>query len=169
MVEEYRERLFRVALGFLGKGVEAEEVALETFVQVFRHLGQFRGESSFYTWICRICVNLCLRRREQLSQVQERESSSGVEVEPVDTRTPEDELVQRKQVTQLRAALRALRALPKEYRAVLVLREMNSLSYEEIAEVLGLPMGTVKSRVHRGRMLLKDRLREYFREVRNAP
>lgn len=166
MVEEYRERLFRVALGFLGNGVEAEEVAQETFVQVFRHLGQFRGDSSFYTWICRICANLCLRRREQLSQVQEHESSSEVEVEPVDTRTPEDELVQREQVTQLRAALRAL---PKEYRAVLVLREMNSLSYEEIAEVLGLPMGTVKSRVHRGRMLLKDRLSGYFQGVRNAP
>lgn len=166
MVEEYRERLFRVALGFLGKGIEAEEVAQETFVQVFRHLGQFRGESSFYTWICRICVNLCLRRREQLSQVQERESSSEPEVEPVDTRTPEDELVQREQVTLLRAALHAL---PKEYRAVLVLREMNSLSYEEIAEVLGLPVGTVKSRVHRGRMLLKDRLSGYFQGVRNAP
>lgn len=166
MVEEYRERLFRVALGFLGNGVEAEEIAQETFVQVFRHLGQFRGESSFYTWICRICVNLCLRRREQLRQVQERESSSEVEVEPVDTRTPEDELAQREQVTQLWAALRAL---PKEYRAVLVLREMNSLSYEEIAEVLGLPMGTVKSRVHRGRLLLKDRLRGYFQGERDAP
>jgi RNA polymerase sigma-70 factor (ECF subfamily) len=165
LVEEYRERLFRVALGFLGNGVEAEEVAQETFVQVFRHLGQFRGESSFYTWICRICVNLCLRRREQLSQAQVRESSE-VEVEPVDTQTPEDELVQREQAAQLR---RALRALPREYRTALVLREVNSLSYEEIAEVLGLPMGTVKSRVHRGRMLLKDRLSGYFQGVRNAP
>lgn len=171
LIEQHRERLFRVALSLLGNPSEAEEAAQETFVQIFRHLERFRGGSSLYTWACRICINLCLRRKERAGRSQKREFSlNDVEIPDriealIEAETPEDELVRKELAGYIR---QEMRTLPEDYQAVLVLREMDGLSYEKIAESLGISMGTVKSRVHRGRLLLKERLKEFIHGGKDA-
>ncbi|MFA6109263.1 MAG: sigma-70 family RNA polymerase sigma factor [Candidatus Latescibacterota bacterium] len=165
LIGQYRERLFRVAMGLLGHPSEAEEATQETFVQVFRHLAGFQGGSSLYTWACRICINLCLRRRERVRRTQQREvsldSDEGIKRAAVvpGTPTPEDALLEEELSSHLH---QALRRLPIEFQAALVLREIDGLSYEEIAQALGVSLGTVKSRVHRGRLILKERVKEYL-------
>ena len=171
LIEQYKERLFRVALGFLGDETEAEEATQETFVRMFRYLDQFHGGSSLYTWACRICINLCLRSRQRTSRHREREVSlDEIEVRDFVTAvagpaTPEDKLLQQELVQYIH---QELRHLPKEYQTVLILRELDELSYKEIAHVLGISVGTVKSRVHRGRLLLKERLSSYIDGVKHA-
>lgn len=171
MIEQHRERLFRVALGLLGEATEAEEATQETFVQVFHRLESFRAGSSLYTWACRICINLCLRRRERRQATRQRELSLDDVEHPdrlealVRGTSPEDDLLRGELADHVREQLRAL---PDEYQGVLVLREIDGLSYEEIAQALGIGIGTVKSRVHRGRSLLRNRLADYVYGVNHA-
>ena len=140
-------------------------------MRIFRHLTAFRGESSLYTWACRVCIHLCLRRKEGIEQSRARLISlDGMEAPDqiealAQGANPEEEFLESELADYLR---RELRRLPEEYQAVLVLREIDGLSYEEIAETLGVTMGTVKSRVHRGRSLLKKRLKNYIYGARNA-
>ncbi len=171
LLEQHKERLFQMAVGMLGDESEAEEATQETFVRIFRHLAGFRGGSSLYTWACRICINLCLRRQEHTRKSRARQVSlDGMEATDriemlVQGETPEDELLERELAGYLR---QELRSLPEKLQATLVLRKIDGLSYEEIAEVLGISLGTVKSRVHRARSLLKERLKDYIYGARNA-
>lgn len=133
----------------------AEDVAQEAFLRAYRALGQFRGQSSFRTWLYQIATNVArtqsARRRDRNEQ-QEPES-------PYERDRPSEEHVERRIIAhdQLR---RALQALPDDWREALVLRDIEGLDYKEIAEVLGIPMGTVESRIFRGRQRLKAALME---------
>jgi RNA polymerase sigma-70 factor, ECF subfamily len=167
LVEAYEQRVFRLVHRMLGRRDEAEDMAQEVFVQVFKAVGTFRGESKISTWIYRIAVNLCKNRIKYLSR---RHEGSQQELEPIAERAP---LSQAKGVTfgdvarpdhmvegfQLELIVkRCIGEIEPDFREVLVLRDVEDLSYEEIAEITGLADGTVKSRIHRARGMLKQKV-----------
>jgi len=154
-----QHRVFGVALRMLGSRAEAEEVAQETFLRAHRALGAFRGEAKLSTWLYGIASRLCLNRlasgerrlRREDPEVLERVASAGAD--------PADELER----GETQAALhRAIAELGEERRLVVLLRDVEGLSYEEIAEALGLELGTVRSRLHRARMDLKEKLERFL-------
>lgn len=163
LVRKYQDRLFSTLAHCIGSREEAEDVAQEAFVQAFTKLSSFRGQSAFYTWLYRIAFNIRVSRRRKkrpvLSVDQSREST-GDEPESLEE-APSERLQRQERAAQVRAALAAL---GEEYRTVLVLREIEGCRYEAISEVLGLPIGTVRSRLHRGRMQLRDLLRGILQE-----
>jgi RNA polymerase sigma-70 factor (ECF subfamily) len=167
LVEAYQGRVFRLVLRMLGRRDEAEDMAQEVFVQVFKAVGQFRGESKLSTWIYRIAVNLCKNRTKYLAR---RHSDAQDELEPVAERAAlsqakgvthsdvarPDHMVEGFQVEKIVQV--CMTELDPDFREVLVLRDVEDLSYEEIAEITGLADGTVKSRIHRARAMLKNRV-----------
>ena len=142
---------------------EAEDVAQEAFVQAFVKLSSFRRNSAFYTWLYRIAFNTSIsrsrRKRPELSVDRAREEAG---VEPMDNlEEPTDRLLRQERAEQVQ---QALTALSEEHRAVLVLREMDGLCYDEIADVLDMPVGTVRSRLHRARLHMREELEEILGE-----
>ena len=160
----YERRVFALVFRMLGRRDEAEDTAQEVFVQVFKAIDQFRGDSKLSTWIFRIAVNLCKNRSKYLSR---RHAGETDDVDAMLDRVPlaaakgvsvggvsrPDEIVEGKQLEAV--VKRAILALDPEFREALVLRDVEDLSYEEIAAITGLPDGTVKSRIHRARTQLK--------------
>jgi len=149
----------------LGNRAEAEDLTQEVFVQVFKAIGTFRGESKLSTWIYRIAVNLCKNRtkylrvrhtdeQDQLEDVAERVPLGDVRKANVGHVERPDEMVAGKQVEQIVA--QAINEIEETFRECLVLRDVEELSYEEIGEITGLPPGTVKSRISRARTQLKE-------------
>jgi RNA polymerase sigma-70 factor (ECF subfamily) len=164
LVQAYEQRVFRLLLRMLGRRDEAEDMAQEVFVQVFKAISTFRGDSRLGTWIYRIAVNLCKNRMKYLSR---RHTSEQDELEPAAERLPltegkgvtlgetsrPDQLVEGFQLERVVQA--CIAELDPDFREVLVLRDVEDLTYEELCEVTGLPEGTVKSRLHRARGMLK--------------
>ena len=153
-----------MALRLLGDATEAEEAVQETFVEILRSLPSYRGQSAFATWATRICANVSLRRRERRRRAQSvvRPAAEGdVDGAPASgearPETPEAQTERRELAGFVHAALDRL---PEAFRAALVLRELEGMAYGQVAAALGTAVGTAKSRVHRGRMMLKDLLRE---------
>ncbi len=154
-----QDRVYTLCLRMTGDREDALDLAQETFLNAWRGLPSFQGNSSFATWVYRLASNACidfLRRRKRRQQGESSHSLDDEETplpEPVDPRgTPEEELERR----ELRRAVeRGLQALPERHRQVLVMRELSGLSYQEIAAVLELDLGTVKSRIARARLALK--------------
>lgn len=142
----------------------AIDLAQETFIRVFRYADRYRGDYQFSTWLYRIATNLAideLRRRERKNRFSLHHmvglfQSDGKPLPIPDTRpTPERALDSKEKLAKLRAAIDSL---PQKYRLPLLLRETEDLSYEEICDVLGISPGTVKSRIHRAKLLLRDKL-----------
>lgn len=131
----------------------AEDVAQEAFLRAFRSLGQFRGQSTFKTWLYQIATNVA---RTQVARRRDRKEEQEPETRPD---MPSGENVERRVIAhdQLR---RALAELPDDWREAVILRDIEGLEYREIADVLGIPMGTVESRIFRGRQRLKAALQE---------
>lgn len=170
LVIRYQRRVERL-IGRMVRDVDlVQDIAQETFVRAYRALGQFRGDAQFYTWLYRIAVNtakkqlLELKRdplvfHSQLSSGEEDETSS-FEREPntqmADAETPEAVLASKEIVQAVNAALQAL---PEELRMAITLREMEGLSYEEIAQTLQCPIGTVRSRIFRAREAISLRIK----------
>lgn len=155
LVIAYQHRVFGVALRMLGSRAEAEEVAQEAFLRVHRSIAGFRGDAALSTWLYAITSRLCLNR---LALGERKMSRQGEEtlVRLSDDRDNPTTAFERR---ELAAALhRAVAELADDRRIVVVLRDFEGLSYEEIAEALELEVGTVKSRLHRARMDLKDKL-----------
>ena len=167
IVERYKGRAYGVALGILGDPDEALDVVQEGFVKAYYGLKDFRFGSSFYTWLYRMLVNLAIDRKRSQARRGTVPLDEGVRVdEDPDfehlsvARTPEEVLQDR----QLGDALtRAIGALPDHHRTVILLREVEGLSYEEIAEAMKCSVGTVMSRLHYARAKLRETLRP-FRE-----
>ena len=159
LVLKYQDRLFTALAHAIGCVEEARDVAQEAFVQAFVKLETFQRQSSFYTWLYRIAFNAAVSRtRKKRPQTSLDERREAVGLEPTDPRDegPTDVLERRERVTQVR---NALDALPTDYRTVLVLREIDGCDYEQISEILDVPVGTVRSRLHRARLQLKDQLK----------
>jgi RNA polymerase sigma-70 factor (ECF subfamily) len=157
LVRRHQRYVFNLAYRVLDDYAEAEEVAQEAFVRVWRGLPGFRGQAQFTTWLYRIVYNLCLNRlpglRRELLQIEPLE-----EVLVSSDPSPPELFAAR----ELSAFLHAqLDRLPEKYRMVLTLRYLQHLSYAEIAAALELPMGTVQTHLHRARRLLRERLRRW--------
>ncbi len=154
----YQHRVFSIALRMLGDRAEAEEVAQEVFLRVHRSIRDFRGEAKLSTWLYAITSRLCLNRLRSGA----RAPRAG-ETELLSVADPGPNPGATLEASELEAALhRAIAGLDDEHRIVIVLRDLHGLSYEEIAEALALPLGTVRSRLHRGRMELRTRLEPFF-------
>ena len=159
LVRTHQHRLFGVALRMLGNAAEAEEVAQEAFLRAHRSLADFRGEAKLSTWLYAIASRLCLNR---LSQSERRLGRQGEEtlLHLPHAGAGPDAALER---GELEAALhRAIAELPDERRIVVVLRDLEGLTYEEIAAALGLELGTVRSRLHRARADLRGKLERFL-------
>lgn len=154
LVNRFSARLYNAMLHVTGVHDDAEEVVQETFVQAFIKLDTFQGQSQFFTWLYRIAFNNTLsrhrRRRPDVSLEASRENS-GTDPED-DVEQPDASILRQERIALVH---RALHLLTDEHRIILVLREMQDLSYEEIAEVVGINLGTVRSRLSRARGQLK--------------
>ena len=164
LVIKYRGRLIRLLSRFIRDSTEVEDVAQETFIKAYLALSSFRGESAFYTWLYRVGVNtaknfLTIRGREVIDRNITYDISDSECLETnnrfQDWKTPERELIN-KQLAQ--TIKRALENLPKELYTTITLREIEGLSYEEIANVMSCPIGTVRSRIFRARDLILSEL-----------
>jgi len=157
LVRRYQDRLFTALVHIASSRDEAEDVAQEAFIQAYLKLASFERQSSFYTWLYRIAFNTAIsRRRRKRVETSIEQSKEAVGDEPADRgEKPHDRLMREERVDLIR---RALGELSEEHRAILVLREMEGCDYEEIAEILDLPVGTVRSRLHRARLQLKEQL-----------
>jgi RNA polymerase sigma-70 factor, ECF subfamily len=159
LVTGYQHRLFGVALRMLGSRAEAEEIAQETFLRAHRALGEFRGEARLGTWLYAIASRLCLNRLAAGPRRHERSDEMALLQQPAEGADAAAALER----TELQAALHeAVAALPEERRIVVILRDLEGLAYEEIAEVLGLPLNTVRTRLHRARIDLKAKLERWL-------
>jgi len=161
LVERYQDRLYNTLVRFTGSRHDAGDVVQDAFVQALVKLDTFRGDAQFYTWLYRIAMNLALsqrRRRRPVVSVEEIKDRAGEE--PVASQTsPDQNLIQHERAQLVQ---QALLCLGDDHRQILVLREMESCSYEQISEILDLPVGTVRSRLFRARLLLKEQLQIVF-------
>lgn len=165
LVTKHKNRIFNVCYWYLGDYQEADDIAQETFIKVYRSLGKFRLESAFSTWVFRIAANSCKNRLASAAFKQKKRTisfdnpggqPSGVtDVFPDGAASPSEQLEQKERMHQIREGINAL---PPEQREVITLRDIEGLSYVEVSEVTGISLGTVKSRLARARTALKNRL-----------
>jgi len=157
LVTLHSPRVFHLALGYTGRHHDAEEITQTVFWKVWNALPQFRGGASFSTWLYRLTLNACTDHYRREKKRRGDLSLDDPDLAPLrDTApSPEEILLQREEQAILR---KALAELPEQHRVILVLREMDGLDYKEIAQVLDLEMGTVKSRLARARRALREKL-----------
>lgn len=171
LVAKYQDRVYNLILRMVSRAADAEELAQETFLKALENLGQFRGSSGFYTWLFRIAANLAIshRRRSQRVRFRPLEGAEGdgqadaliAEMSAAKTPLPDAPSMSRELAQRV---AEALEELDDEFRLVVVLRDIEDMDYSEIAEVLDAPVGTVKSRLHRARLMLKDKLADLMDE-----
>ena len=166
IVRTHGDKVFSLVYRMIGNRAEAEDLAQEVFVTVFKTVDGFRGESKFSTWLLRIAANHCKNRIKYLSR--RRTDATGLDDLAEDKlfdmgRAPAHSHIDAPDVLLEAAELdgimqKAIGLLEEEHRLLIVLRDVEELSYEEIGEVTGLPEGTIKSRLHRARMTIKEYL-----------
>jgi len=162
LVRRYQDRVYTMCLRWMGDPVIAEEVAQDVFVALFRSLANFRGDAKLSTWIYRVVINHCknrklYRRRRQTDRHEPLEGTRAADDDGPSRELPSpdpgtDALTHRSEAERL--VREALAQLDEETRRIIVLRDVQDLAYEEISELLDLPRGTVKSRLHRARAQL---------------
>jgi RNA polymerase sigma-70 factor (ECF subfamily) len=160
LVRRYQDRLYNTAYRLVGNAEDAQDVAQEAFLSAYQSLGNFKGDSLFFTWLYRIAVNtaISLKRKQRAVLRIDGGRDGGPAVEPLDPSElsrPGHALEQAEQGRRIHWALSRLSA---EHRAVLVLKDMEGQKYETIADTLGVPIGTVRSRLHRARLELRELL-----------
>lgn len=173
LVLKYQHRLTSVISRYIHDWSEAQDVAQESFIRAYRAIGNFRGDSQFYTWLYKIAVNTAknwLVSQGRRPPTDDIDAGDAVQYDAGsrlrDTDTPERELM-RQEVEQTVA--RTVEALPDELRMAITLREVDGLSYEEIAETMGCPIGTVRSRIFRARDAIDQQLRPMLDNQRIRP
>jgi len=164
LVEKYQRKLARLVSRLVRDAGEVEDVTQEAFVKAYRALPSFRGDSAFYTWLYRIGINtaknylVAMGRRAPTSTEVEAEAAEGFESGELlrDINTPESLLLTKEIASTVNAAIEAL---PEELRGAIQLRELEGMSYEEIAKLMDCPVGTVRSRIFRAREAVAERLK----------
>ena len=170
LVDEHQNRVFGLLVRMIGNASEAEDLMQEVFIQVFKAIDQFRGDAKLSTWLYRIAANTCKNRMKYLGR-RSYKSTGGLDeaaereiqdAQPTSL-TPHvdgpEKVLEGRQVERL--VQRAIADLDEEHRALIVLRDVEDLSYQEICTITGLAEGTVKSRLHRARMAIKDHLAKH--------
>jgi RNA polymerase sigma-70 factor (ECF subfamily) len=155
LVGRYQDRLYPTVFRLTGCAEDALDLLQEAFLRAFQKLDHFNGESSFYTWIYRIAVNLAL------SDLRKRRPpvTGGLSIDPPDRRAEDDPAASLERAEREERIQQALSALAPDHRTIVVMKEFDDLRYEEIGAMLGIPVGTVRSRLHRARCELRERLR----------
>ena len=160
LVCRYQDRLFNAVVRVVDHPEDARDVVQDAFISAYQSLASFKGDAEFYTWLYRIAFNSAVshRRRKRLLVSLEAGRDGDLAIDPLD---PSDETrpgVALERADEERIVQDALNRLSPEHRAVLVLKDIEGLKYEEIADVTGVPIGTVRSRIHRARLELRDLL-----------
>ncbi|HKT71981.1 MAG TPA: RNA polymerase sigma factor RpoE [Steroidobacteraceae bacterium] len=167
LVLKYQHKLVKLVMRYVRNPAEAEDIAQEAFIKAYRALPQFRGDSAFYTWLYRIAINtaknaVVSRDRSPIDYDLDRpsnEESYDMQGRMKDSETPEGLVL----TDEIRSTVNAaIDALPEDLRTAIVLRELEGLSYEEIAAAMDCPVGTVRSRIFRAREAIDRRLRDVF-------
>jgi RNA polymerase sigma-70 factor, ECF subfamily len=173
IVDLYRDRVYNLTYRMLGNRTEAEDISQEVFITVFKHIDQFRGDSKFSTWLYRVAANHCKNRIKYLSrrhdrghseldegQIDESDTAAGAALTaPTPSPRPDRQL----EGAELEKLMQeAIAELDEEHRLLVVLRDVEDLSYEEICEITGLAEGTVKSRLHRARLALRKKMQKHL-------
>ena len=160
LVERYQHRLYHSLVHVLGSATDAQDVAQDAFVHALQKLKTFRGQSAFYSWLFRIALNAAVsakrKTRRMSASVDANREATGAE--PVDLRASAEPSHALDVSDRQRMVRQALSELAEEFRTVLVLKEMDGMAYEEIAEICACPVGTVRSRLHRARQELRGKL-----------
>jgi RNA polymerase sigma-70 factor (ECF subfamily) len=166
LIRRYRDRIYRVAYGYVGDHEEALDITQETFLQMVEGLPRFREQANFYTWLHRIALNRCMdwgrRRTRRPPPVSLDDLTDEGWAEPADSRAasrPDHVLMAKELRRQINAAIDAV---PELFRRVVLLADVEGLSTQEIADRLGCPVNTVKTRLYRGRSLVRRRLQAYL-------
>ena len=167
LVLKYQHKLVKLVMRYVRSPAEAEDIAQEAFIKAYRALPQFRGDSAFYTWLYRIAINtaknaVVSRDRSPIEYDLDRhhsDESYEMQGRMKDSETPEGLVL----TEEIRSTVNAaIDALPEDLRTAIVLRELEGLSYDEIAAAMDCPVGTVRSRIFRAREAIDHRLREVF-------
>ncbi|AOT72726.1 RNA polymerase sigma factor [Geosporobacter ferrireducens] len=165
LIKNYQKLAFNIAFRMLGNTEDAADATQDAMIKVYKSISSFKGNSNFSTWLYRIVTNTCLdalRKKKKdnlLSYDKNIETEEGaLEREIPDTRNMPEELVERKEHIQDLA--QAINALPEQHRVVIVLRDIKGFSYDQIAEILDCSQGTIKSRISRARIALKETLKK---------
>jgi RNA polymerase sigma-70 factor (ECF subfamily) len=163
LVEAYQKKIFNLAFRMIGNYDDAGDLAQEALIRVYKSIAGFKAQSSFSTWIYRITTNVCLdeirkrKNKKVLSLDEEIHVEDGEMQRQIESDDPlPEEVFEREELRQIVGD--AIASLPEEQRTVLTLRDLQGLSYEEIADILDCPGGTVKSRINRARQALKNAL-----------
>jgi len=160
LIQSHQKRVYNIALRMTGNPEDAQELAQDAIVRAFTSIGKFRGDSSFSTWLYRITINVCtdfLRKRNRAAVISmeqgpvSNESQQGLQIE--EESPGPDELAEKKQLKEL--VRDAIESLSDEHKQVLILRDIMDMSYKEIANMLNVNEGTIKSRINRARAGLK--------------
>ena len=172
ILQKYERKIFNLILRQIGDRDEAEDLTQETFLNACRSFQTFRGECKVQTWLCQIAMNQCKNRFRQRDRRRSLEgpsldSSPGGHEEPPRQmevadwgQSPQEVFIKNE---TYRYVLRAIRLLPADYRMVIILCDLQQLSYQEIAEITQLSLEAVKTRIHRGRLMLRRKLKAYLR------
>ncbi|MBT4864820.1 MAG: sigma-70 family RNA polymerase sigma factor [Planctomycetaceae bacterium] len=165
LVVRHQDRLYNTLAKVLGSADDARDVSQQAFVHAFQKLHTFRGNSAFYSWLFRIAMNAAISEKRKTRRMtasvdlaREQSGEEPTDFHPDSQPSHAIELSERQQMVQT-----ALAELSEEFRTVLVLKEMEGLKYEEIAEIVGCPVGTVRSRIHRARSEMREKLRILFK------
>ncbi len=171
LVERYQKKVFSVALGMLKDREEARDVSQEAFVKVYKYLDHFKGDASFYTWLYRITVNICIdvMRRKGGQKGEQVEFDESVQLDTAEANlgalgsklgtNPQKAMLRKELAEKIQSALAEV---PEKHRAILLLRELEGMSYEDLARTLEIPKGTVMSRLFHARLKVQKVLNEYL-------
>jgi len=171
LVERYQKKVFSVAVGMLKDREEARDVSQEAFVKVYKYLDHFKGDASFYTWLYRITVNICIdvMRRKGTSKGDQVEFDETIQLDTTEANlgalgsklgtNPQKAMLRKELADKIQAALAEV---PEKHRAILLLRELEGMSYEDLARTLEIPKGTVMSRLFHARLKVQKVLSEYL-------
>ena len=159
IISIYESKVFGIIQHMVRNQNEIEDIAQEVFIKVYKNINKFQGNSSLYTWIYKITVNLCLDEIRKKKEVIYLDEKIKVDDGEIDVQLPSNEKTQ-EQLYEQKELKECIDKLPAKQKAMIVLRDIKGFSYEEIAEITGIKLGTVKSQINRARIKLKELLEE---------
>jgi RNA polymerase sigma-70 factor, ECF subfamily len=160
LVRRYQDRLYNTVYRLLDNAEDARDVVQDSFLNAYQSLDSFKGDSRFFTWLYRIAMNTAfsLKRKQRATLSIDRAREGSAAAEPPDTSISNQPNFALEQADEERLVQQALNSLSPEHRAVLILKDMEGQKYEAMAEVLQVPIGTIRSRLHRARLELRELL-----------